>query len=542
MKRLMRAPSPAGTGQTTSFRADLTLPLSLLNKSVSRLCWITLLFAVTTMAMFFFQLLFQPEVASLQRQPQYLAIWGSVLALNISFAVIQRRGTFTPGQIMWMASIYQVAVSFGVSMLETALPFPPYVPVRGVSVIALWIAMCGLLIPNTPRMTVLASIGSAITWPAAYFLNLNIYGSEPLPLNRLAMWLFPTFASAIWAIFFNKRIFHMELEAERAKELGSYELESVIGKGGMGEIWRAKHRLLARDAAIKLIRTDVLAAQTGRSAALVRRRFEAEARATAALRSPHTVSLYDYGPADDGTFYYAMELLDGIDLETLVKRFGPLPAARVAHILTQACDSLEEAHRAGLIHRDVKPTNLFVCRVGMSYDFVKVLDFGLVKTEIQDGESRMTKDGMTTGTPAYMAPEVALGKESVDGRVDIYGLGCVAYFLLTGQLVFDEPTATAQALAHVQKDPAKPSLRTELPIPEALEAIILRCLAKDPADRPRSAQALAAELERAEGIGRWTRENAVNWWQLHRPTADKIETPAEPREKSQPSMSEVNLA
>lgn len=540
MKRLMRAPSPAGNGQTVAFRADL--PLSLMNKSVSRLCWITLLFAVTTMAMFFFQLLFQPEVASLQRQPQYLAIWGAVLVLNISFAVAQRRAMFTPAQIVWIASVYQIAVALGVSMLETALPFPPYVPVRGVSVIALWIAMCGLLIPNTPRMTAIACFGSAITWPVAYFLNLRIYQSEPLPLNRLIMWLFPIFASAVWAIFFNKRIFAMELEAERAKDLGSYELESVIGKGGMGEIWRAKHRLLAREAAVKLIRTDVLAAQTGRSAALVRRRFEAEARATAALRSPHTVSLYDYGPADDGTFYYAMELLDGIDLETLVKRYGPLSAARVAHILTQSCDSLEEAHRAGLIHRDIKPTNLFVCRVGMSYDFVKVLDFGLVKTEIQEGESRMTKDGMTTGTPAYMAPEIALGKESVDGRVDIYGLGCVAYFLLTGQLVFDEPTATAQALAHVQKVPAKPSTRTELPIPEVLEEVILRCLSKDPNDRPRSAQALAAELERADGIGRWTRENAVTWWQLHRPTAGKIETPAETDDKDPASMSEVNLA
>jgi eukaryotic-like serine/threonine-protein kinase len=541
MKRLMRAPATPGSSLTTT-ATRMELPLALMNKSVNRLCWVTLLFAVTTMAMFVVQWLFQPEIAKLQREPQYLAIWAGVLGMNIAFAVAHRRGTFAPAYIMMLATFYEIAVSFGVSMLETAFPFDPLAPVRGVSVIALWITMCGLMIPNTPRMTMLASLGSAATWPLAYFINLQVYSNEPLPFNRLIMWIFPTVAAAFWAYFLNKRIFHMEMEMERQKEMGSYELEAMIGKGGMGEVWRARHRLLAREAAIKLIRTDVLAAQTGRAAALVRRRFEAEAKATAALRSPHTVSLYDYGPAEDGSFYYAMELLDGIDLESLVKRYGPLPPERVAHILTQACDSLEEAHRSGLIHRDVKPTNLFVCRVGMSYDFVKVLDFGLVKTAIQDGESRMTKDGMTTGTPAYMAPEIALGKENVDGRVDIYGLGCVAYYLLTGQLVFDEPTATAQALAHVQKDPQPISLRTEMPIPESLERIIMSCLAKDPADRPRSAQALSDELERAQGVRRWSRENAVSWWQLHHPTAAK-ETAAETAEAEvQASLSEVNLA
>jgi len=541
MKRVMRAPATPGSSlATTSSRFEL--PVALMNKSVTRLCWVTLLFAVTTMAMFVAQYLFQPEVAKLQREPQYLAIWAAVLAMNIAFAVAHRRGTIAPQYIMYLATLYEIAVSFGVSMLETAFPFDPLAPVRGVSVIALWITMCGLLIPNSPRLTLLASFGSAATWPLAYLINLRIYDNEPLPVNRLIMWLFPTIASAGWAYFLNRRIYHMEMEMERAKDLGSYELETMIGKGGMGEVWRARHRLLAREAAIKLIRTDVLAAQTGRAAALVRRRFEAEAKATAALRSPHTVSLFDYGPADDGSFYYAMELLDGIDLESLVKRFGPLPPERVAHILMQACDSLEEAHRTGLIHRDVKPTNLFVCRVGMNYDFVKVLDFGLVKTATADGESRMTKDGMTTGTPAYMAPEIALGKENVDGRVDIYGLGCVAYYLLTGQLVFDEPTATVQALAHVQKEPQALSLRTEVPIPDPLERIIMSCLAKDPSDRPRSAQSLADELERAMGARRWTRENAVSWWQLHHPTDGTKDEAATEEVPNQPSLSEVNLA
>jgi serine/threonine-protein kinase len=233
-----------------------------------------------------------------------------------------------------------------------------------------------------------------------------------------------------------------------------------------------------------------------------------------------------------------MELLDGIDLETLVRRYGPQPAARVAHIIAQICDSLEEAHRNAMVHRDIKPTNLFVCRVGTRYDFVKVLDFGLVKASNDDGQSRMTKDGMTTGTPAYMAPEIALGKESIDGRADIYGLGCVAYYLLTGRLVFDEPTATAQALAHVQKEPVPPSEWTEIPIPRSFEQIVMRCLAKDPADRPRSAQALADAIEALDDVGQWTREDAVSWWQLHHPT-EQPPLPAEEPEQEEISVSSV---
>lgn len=522
MKRLVRAPATGNNGNsnttTNSNGTKTELPPALMNKSVSRLCWITMLFAVTTMAMFVTQLLFQPEVAKLQREPVYLGIWGGVLILNLAFAVMHRRGTFSPATILMLATAYQIAVSLGVAMLETAVPLDPGSPVRGVSSVALWIVICGLLVPNTPWMTLIASLGSALMWPLGYAINRAIWDGNPLPTNRMVMWIFPILVAALWAYWLNRRIYSMELAMEKAKDLGSYDLVEIIGKGGMGEVWRARHRLLARDAAVKLIRPDVLASQTGRAASLVRRRFEQEAKATAALRSAHTVSLYDYGPADDGSFYYAMELLEGIDLETLVKRYGPLPASRVAHVLIQACDSLEEAHRAGLVHRDVKPTNLFVCRVGMSYDFVKVLDFGLVKTAMSDGESRMTKDGMTTGTPAYMAPEIALGKETVDGRVDIYGLGCVAYYLLTGQLVFEEPTATAQALAHVQKAPSPPSDRTELPVPKSLERLILQCLSKDPNDRPRSAQALSDELERIGDVTRWTREDAVSWWQLHQPT------------------------
>src|SRR4051812_12095486 len=209
----------------------------------------------------------------------------------------------------------------------------------------------------------------------------------------------------------------------------------------MGSVYRATHRMLARPAAIKLIRPEVLSSQDPRSADLAVARFRREAEAAAKLRSPHTVELYDFGETEDGTLYFVMELLEGMDLEGLVRKEGPLPQKRVIHILRQVCESLEEAHVSGLVHRDIKPANIHVGRVGLRHDFVKVLDFGLVKSLagplIED--SMATASGLTPGTPAYMAPEMALG-ETVDGRADLYALGCVAYYLLTGRLVFEATT------------------------------------------------------------------------------------------------------
>ena len=197
----------------------------------------------------------------------------------------------------------------------------------------------------------------------------------------------------------------------------------------MGEVWRAEHRLLARDAAIKLVRPEVLGARNDQEVQLTLRRFEREAQATAALNSPHTIQVFDFGITQDGTFYYVMELLAGRDLESLVREFGPLPAARTIYLLRQVCHSLADAHARGLVHRDVKPANIYVCRMGLDYDFAKVLDFGLVKIRNRpSADSLTTMDQSTTGTPAYMAPECILGDVDVDRRADVYALGCVAYF------------------------------------------------------------------------------------------------------------------
>ncbi len=238
---------------------------------------------------------------------------------------------------------------------------------------------------------------------------------------------------------------------------------------------------------------------------------------TAELQSDHTVDLYDYGVTEDGRLYYAMELLDGIDLERLVKDFGPQPAERVIHILLQACDSLAEAHRRGLVHRDIKPGNIFLCRYAFKHDVVKVLDFGLAKRTRLDGEEdvRLSRAETVRGTPAYLSPELVLGTETVDGRADIYALGCVAYWLLTGNLVFEAPSPTAMILAHVRQAPVPPSQRSELAIPQELEALLMQCLAKEREARVPSAESLAQRLTQIRVDSPWTPSRAAEWWELH---------------------------
>jgi serine/threonine-protein kinase len=280
--------------------------------------------------------------------------------------------------------------------------------------------------------------------------------------------------------------------------------------------------MLARPAAIKLMRPSLIGAErTGMSGEL-QRRFEREAQATARLRSPHTVELFDFGVAADGSFYYAMELLDGIDANTLVKQYGPLPPERAVYLLRQVCHSLSEADSCGLVHRDIKPANIFLCLYGEEHDFVKVLDFGLVKA-LEDGADRgrdLSREHSVHGTPAFMAPEQAMGSAQVDGRADIYATGCVAYWLLTGKLVFTADTPMALLMHHVQRPPTPPSTRTELPIPVALDSLIIECLAKDPADRPQSAKELSRRLDAAlDGTSLWTEDRARQWWTQHRPTA-----------------------
>jgi eukaryotic-like serine/threonine-protein kinase len=402
-------------------------------------------------------------------------------------------------------------------MSENATPWPPGLPIRGISWNCLWISVYMVAIPGTYGKSVLAAITAASMAPFGLLVATEV-NRNPIPTgSQLLLLLIPPFAAAAWTIPAARHLHRLGAQVTKAQAMGSYELLDLLGRGGMGEVWRARHRMLARDSAIKLIRPEVLSMGGRDEREVVLRRFEREARATAALRSPHTVDLYDYGVADDGSFYYVMELLDGLDLETLVHNFGPQPAGRVVCFLSQAAKSLAEAHEASLVHRDIKPRNIFTCRMGTDLDFIKVLDFGLVKISSPEAHTQLTREDVTTGTPAYMAPEVAMGRPSVDGRADLYSLACVGYWLLTGQLVFDATNAMAMALAHVQTPPTPPSRRTELDIPEALEHLILRCLEKEPGRRPSTARELASLLSACQDVAPWTPRDAELWWCAHLP-------------------------
>ena len=412
----------------------------------------------------------------------------------------------TPGRLTRLALAYQVALAFAIGVINQWRP----VALAGrLSWLCVLILIFPVLVPAAPRTVLIGSLLTASMDPVG-LLIARARGLE-LPALGLLVWTYlPNYICAGLAVLPSKIIAHLGRKVSRARQLGSYRLVERIGHGGMGEVWKAEHRLFARPAAIKLIAAPHLLGPTGQAN---EQRFRREAQVAANLRSPHTIQLYDFGITRDRRLYYVMELLDGCDLESLVRRYGRQPPSRVAHILRQACRSLAEAHAAGLVHRDIKPANLYIGRVGLEYDFVKVLDFGLVKRQGApvEGDVHLTAPDAMSGTPAYIAPEMAAG-EPVDARADLYALGCVGYFLVTGALVFEGENAMQLILKHIRSEPVSPSIRLGSPVPAELETLLLRCLAKDPADRPPDAATLAESLRRA-GADTWTQEEARRWWE-----------------------------
>jgi serine/threonine-protein kinase len=397
----------------------------------------------------------------------------------------------------------------------------------GVSAVGPWIVFVGAFVPNRPTVTLAMALLAASTWPAAYLVNAARFGLLEAPHGIAFVWSAINYLMAGAAYLASRWTYGRAPESAPSDSLGSYRLVSPLGEGGMGEVWAATHQLLARSAAIKLVRPEAIVGSSAREADAFVKRFRREANAIAGLQSPHTVYLYDFGVAEDGRLYYVMELLDGISLQTLVSRFGPQPAPRVSALLQQVCASLDEAHAEGLVHRDLKPSNIMLCRVARTYDFVKVLDFGLAKSVAHGDQTQLTIAGTVTGTPGYMAPEVLMGDPSVDGRADIYAVGCVAYLLLTGTPVFQDPNPTTLAFMHVQTPPEPPSARTELRIASDLETLVLQCLAKRPAERPASAQELRDRLAACERP-RWGAADAAHWWEVHLPPTSSLRAPARP--------------
>jgi serine/threonine-protein kinase len=302
-----------------------------------------------------------------------------------------------------------------------------------------------------------------------------------------------------------------------AERVGSYELLERLGQGGMGEVWRAKHAFLARDAAVKLILPEQLQGRMEAREEVVTR-FTHEAQVTAGLRSPHTVELFDFGVAADGRLFYAMELLDGLNAEHFVYRFGAVEPRRVVHWLTQVCHSLGEAHARGVVHRDLKPANLFLCRFGRDADFVKVLDFGLARPVSETPEQRLTSPGVRLGSPGWMAPEQVFGLPT-DARTDVYAIGCIAWWLLAGRKPFEADSAGELMRLHASVPPPRLAEHSTQPVPSRLAALVGSCLAKDPGERPADGDCLLAALDESLDGERWTASDAQAWWREHLPGA-----------------------
>lgn len=437
---------------------------------------------------------------------------GSLTALGLW--KLTRSSWLTDAQVLDLGLVWLVTGCFAFNLhffwfFSTIKGFVP-----PVSPVVLWLVLQPVVVPTPRRRAILSSVAAALMAPLAVVVLLAS-GMLQVPAQQIAdVAMMPLLAAGL-AVYASGLVHRLALDVTTAERMGSYQLEERLGEGGMGEVWKAHHGMLARPAAVKLIRPDMLTRGDQESAEAALLRFEQEARATAQLRSPHTVEVFDFGRADDGRVYYVMELLDGIDLATLVQEFGPQPPARVAAILGQVCHSLDEAHAAGLVHRDIKSANLLLCRYGRDHDFVKVLDFGLVRAaDAPPGDSQLTHAGQPLGTPSFMSPEMIDG-QTVDGRADLYALGCVAYELLTGSPPFEGANVVATMVKHVGEAPVPPSRRAPASIHPSLEAAVLACLAKAPGDRPATAGDLRKLLDRIEFAEPWGPMQAASWWERY---------------------------
>jgi len=419
----------------------------------------------------------------------------------------------SPQQQVDAGLVYFVMNAVAVSAFNTLTPVKP-IETMGLSWNVVVILISSMILPASPRKMLTASLLAASMDPLfVWFAHLR--GIQVPSIVDTFVLFMPNYACAMVATLPPRILLHLGRRLRQAQEMGSYQLLELLGRGGMGEVWRGRHHLLARDSAIKLVRPELLGASNAAESQSMLCRFEREARATAALTSQHTIRVFDYGVTADHTFYYVMELLSGRDLESLVRAFGPLPAHRALFLLKQVCHSLADAHSRGLVHRDVTPSNVYVCRMGLDYDFVKVLDFGLVTFNDRSLEHTMlTGAHTTTGTPAFMAPEIIL-EGDVDERADVYAFGCVAYFMLTGHLVFEADTPMKMFVQHMQAQPVRPSERSELPIPRDLDDLVMACLEKDPDRRPQDARELLARLGEVRGGENWNNDRARVWWERH---------------------------
>jgi tRNA A-37 threonylcarbamoyl transferase component Bud32 len=503
-----------------------------------------------------------------QRLSAFTLVFTVILALAMIGSLIQ--GIYS---LIWFRAIILIALATCLGGLRSARPFT-ISQLRGIEIVVFGLVVTQVSLMLSARLAEYASQNDAasvagITYllMGAWTLIILVYGIfvpntwqrgaavmlsiaiVPYIILALQNWLAPEVArilaeqkslspvplpiiAALVGTYGTFIINSARREAFTARQFGQYRLLEKLGSGGMGDVYKAEHVLLKRPCAMKLIKPD------SEADVMATARFEKEVKTTAKLTHPNTIEIYDYGHTDDGTFYYVMELLPGLSLDELVELSGPLEPARVVYLLRQVCGALAEAHGVGLIHRDIKPANIFVAQRGGVYDIAKLLDFGLVKEKTADAGGDTVAGGASfSGTPLYMSPEQASSYEEVDGRADLYALGAVAYYLLTGEPPFKGQSVVQLLIAHASGNVEPPSTLNK-DVPEDLGRVVLQCLAKRPEDRYSDAASFSKALRACQCAGDWTDERAAAWWEQHKEVAVK---PRPPEQKPIDVTIDLNL-
>ncbi len=507
--------------------ANQQLSSRLLEAAVARLGNIGL-FGTATFAGYLASLLL---LGSARAEPVFgVAFKVAALGILLSLALLSvtRLPRIRPQHVADLGNVYLFMIALTLGVLRHSQVSSASDLLRQVSPVVIPILAFGALIPSVPKKALTVLLVAAAMDPAGLLL---MRAHTRYSASELLLVCSSPFLAALVAHQISKVVHRLTEGIVKAREVGSYKLVERLGVGGMAEVWRANHRMLRRPAAVKLIRPNVLASHGPADSERLLRLFTREVRTTASLRSPHTIQVYDFGVTREGAFYYVMELLDGIDLMTLVERFGAQPAERIAYLMKQVCHSLREAHARAFVHRDVKPANILTCSVGGDFDFVKVLDFGLVldrhltSVELED-------ERQFVGTPAVMAPEMLRFQAPVDARADLYALGCVGYWLLTGKRVFEASTRHDMLVMHAHQRPIVPSRRVDFPIHAGLEAIVMGCLEKNPNKRPQTARELSDALGALTFEHPWTEERAGLWWKQQRPDQKRARSALNEQERA----------
>jgi serine/threonine-protein kinase len=423
-----------------------------------------------------------------------------------------RRGRRSETTLVVLDGALFMIVTF-VSSLMVFASFPGEVPglsyARTLLLVTFGLVLRAIVVPSTARRTLLLSLAASvfpIVTTAVWQVRVDPASPALVPAIWTTLWCLAAVAIATLA---SRSIFGLRQQVREATQLGQYTLLEKIGEGGMGSVYRASHAMLRRPTAVKLL-------PPGERGAERLQRFEREVQLTSRLTHPNTVAIFDYGRTPDGVFYYAMEYLEGLNLEDLARHDGPQPPGRVVHVLRQVAGSLAEAHEVGLIHRDVKPANvILVAQRGGASDVAKVVDFGLVKD--LDQATDVSREDRIAGTPLYLAPEAITTPGRVGARSDLYSLGCVGYYLLTGRPVFEGRNVVEVCGHHLHTRPVPPSERLGQPVPEGLQALLLACLEKEPSRRPSFAGEFLETLDALRDIPAWTNEQARGWWTTRGP-------------------------